>query len=93
MKDITSIENYLQNKINGWYKEVVRDYGISGKFTKCEVVENDLIIFWEEEKEKKQMQVAYFAEYTKEQLYDIWMEGWKIKKQYNKTRSFKQLQN
>lgn len=75
MKNITEIEIYLQNKINNWYKEVSRDYGVNGHFNSVIVADNDLIIAWTENNELQTMKIAYFEDYTKEQIYNIWMEG------------------
>lgn len=69
------MENYLKEKITSWYKNAELDYGITGKFITCETIGNDLKIIWEEMGERFEMIVAWFTEYTAEQVYNIWMEG------------------
>lgn len=73
---LKNIKNYLNEKItNSWYKNAEIDYGVTGKFLDCEAAENDLLIIWEEMGEKQELVVAWFTEYTPEQIYNIWMEA------------------
>ena len=73
---LANIKNYLNEKItNSWYANAAIDYGITGKFLDCETIGHDLKIIWEEMGERLEMIVSWFAEYTPEQIYDIWMEG------------------
>ena len=70
------LKNYLKDKINNsWYKNATIDYGITGKFIIAEKVGNDLKIVWEEMGERFEMIVAWFEDYSNEQIYNIWMEG------------------
>lgn len=70
------LKNYLKDKINNsWYKNAAIDYGITGKFITAEKIENDLKIVWEEMGERFEMVVAWFEDYSNEQIYNIWMEG------------------
>lgn len=70
------IRDYLEQKItNSWYANAAIDYGITGKFIDCEPIGTDLKIIWEEMGERLEMIVAWFADYTPEQIYNIWMEG------------------
>lgn len=73
---LQNIKDYLNEKItNNWYKNAAIDYGITGKFVDVETVGNDLKIIWEEMGEGLEMIVVWFAEYTPEQIFNIWMEG------------------
>ena len=73
---LSNIKNYLEQKItNSWYKNAEIDYGITGKFLDAEIIGQDLKIIWEEMGEQLEMIVSWFAEYTPEQIYNIWMEG------------------
>lgn len=73
---LQNIKDYLNEKItNNWYKNTAIDYGITGKFVDVETVGNDLKIIWEEMGEGLEMIVVWFAEYTPEQIFNIWMEG------------------
>lgn len=72
---IETIKSYLENKITGsWYANSAIDYGITGKFLNAEIIGHDLKIVWEEMEERLEMVVAWFTEYTPEQIYNIWME-------------------
>lgn len=69
------INNYLETKITySWYKNAKIDYNISGKFLKAEIDNNNLIIIHEEMGQVFKTVIAYYSEYTPEQLYNIWME-------------------
>lgn len=74
------LKNYLQNKIdNSWYKNAKIDYDINGQFVNIEIIENNLYIYHEEEQEKYQTIIAWFEDYNKENIYDIWMEqDWEL---------------
>lgn len=71
---IANINNYLETRINNWYHNSLLDYGINGRYIKAEVNGHDLRIIWEEEDERMEIEIAWFGEYTPEQLYNIWME-------------------
>ena len=72
---IETIKKYLKNQItNSWYYNSKIDYGIEGKFLNAEIIEKDLKIVWNEMGKQLEMVITYFAEYTLEQLYTIWME-------------------
>ena len=68
------IDNYLRNHIDNWYRDSLLDYDINGRYISAEVRGNDLHIIWEEELERREMDIAWFGDYTPEQLYNIWME-------------------
>ena len=69
------IKNYLEIKITySWYKNAKIDYDITGKFINAIFEGNNLTIVWEEMGEKLMTTIPYYKEYSKEQLYDIWME-------------------
>lgn len=74
---IETIKEYLKNKINNsWYVLTKEDYNIDGHFKDCYIKDNDyLVIECEEMNEQKEMTIAYYWDYTLEQLYNIWMEG------------------
>lgn len=73
---IADIKKYLEEKItNSWYKNAELDYGISGKFLDAEVAGNDLRIIWEEMGKRSECIIIGFADYTSEQIYNIWMEA------------------
>lgn len=72
---LVNIKNYLEQKItNSWYKNAEIDYGITGKFLDAEITGHDLKIIWEEMGEQLEYIIAWFSEYTPEQIYNIWME-------------------
>lgn len=73
---LTNIKNYLEHQITySWYLNAAIDYGTSGKFIDCEVNGHNLKIIWEEMGQRLEAVIAWFTEYTLEQLYDIWMES------------------
>ncbi len=74
---IETIKEYLKDKINNrWYLFAKEDYNIDGHFIDCELLDkNTLKITWEEMNKQKEMTIAYYWDYTLEQLYNIWMEG------------------
>ena len=71
------VKEYLKNKINNsWYVNAKEDYNIDGHFIDCELLDNDhLKIIWEEMGERNEKIIAYYWDYTLEQLYNIWMEA------------------
>lgn len=71
------VKEYLKNKINNsWYVNAKEDYNIDGHFIDCELLDNDhLKIIWEEMGERNEKIIAYYCDYTLEQLYNIWMEA------------------
>lgn len=72
---LNQLKSYLENKItNSWYANSAIDYGITGKFLDVEVIGNDLKIIWEEMGEQLETIVAWFTEYSPEQIYNIWTE-------------------
>ena len=71
---MTSINNYLQDKISGWYSNARIDYGITGKFISAAADGNDLVIIHEEEGQRYSTKVCWYADYTPAQIYNIWME-------------------
>lgn len=77
MRNLETIKEYLKDKINNrWYVFAKEDYNIDGHFIDC-IIENEnfLKITWEEMEEQKEMTIAYYWDYTLEQLYNIWTEG------------------
>ncbi len=73
---LEEIKEYLKNMIdNRWYLFAKEDYNIDGHFIDCEIIDNNYLkITWEEMGEQKEMTIAYYWDYTLEQLYNIWME-------------------
>ncbi len=71
------VKEYLKNKINNsWYVNAKEDYNIDGHFIDCELLDNDhLKITWEEMGKRNEKIIAYYWDYTLEQLYNIWMEA------------------
>ncbi|MDE6182292.1 MAG: hypothetical protein K2F59_03710 [Eubacteriales bacterium] len=70
------MKDYLERKINNWYRNAEIDYGVTGKFIDAEVVDKEhLLITWEEEGKIEKMTINYFETYSQEDLYNIWMEG------------------
>ena len=65
---------YLEAKINGWYANAAIDYGVSGRFVAVEDQAPHLKITWEEEGETFTTSIPWYADYTPEQAYNIWME-------------------
>jgi len=74
---LEKIKEYLKNKINNsWYLYAKLDYNIDGRFIDCELLDKDhLKIIWEEMGQKNEKTIAYYWDYTLEQLYNIWMEA------------------
>lgn len=72
--NINMINSYLNEKITNWYKNAELDYGVTGRFISANVVNNDLVISYEEMGQQSKVIVAYYADYTPEQIYNIWME-------------------
>lgn len=73
---LETIKNYLENKItNSWYKNAEIDYCITGRFISAEAAGDDLKITWEEMGERLELVIDWYAEYTPDQLYNIWMEA------------------
>lgn len=69
------IKEYISNKIDySWYKNAKIDYDVDGKFLDADFVNDDLIITHEEGGNKFKTKIAYYWDYTPEQLYNIWME-------------------
>lgn len=76
MTNLELIKNYLENKITySWYKNAKIDYNVNGKFLNIKIDDNNLIIMHKEEKNIFKTVIAWFQEYTPEQLYNIWMEA------------------
>lgn len=74
---IDYINKYLENHINNWYRNSLLDYGINGRFVRVNVYGDKgqhLSIIWEEDGRQYKMPVSWWAEYTAEQIYNIWME-------------------
>lgn len=76
MKTMTTekIKNYLNERITNWYKNAEIDYGVTGKFIDIEVMGDDLKIIFEEKGRRLYSIIAYFEDYTAEQIFDIWLE-------------------
>ena len=76
MKNLeNNIKKYLEQKINGWYRNAKLDYGVSGHFVDARVVDNELLIKWVEDGETYEKAILYFQDYANEELYNIWMEA------------------
>lgn len=71
---LENIKKYLAQKIAGWYYNAHLDYGIDGRFLSAEAEGHNLKITWEEMGEHLETVISWWAEYTPEQLYNIWME-------------------
>ena len=69
-----NINAYLNEKITNWYKNSELDYGIAGRFVSAEACGNDLVIHYEESGQPLEVTIAWYADYTPEQIYNIWME-------------------
>lgn len=74
MTAIERIKSDLNNRIAGWYRNARIDYGVSGRFLDAQEDRNDLRIVWEEDGKCYASTVSWWAEYTPEQIYNIWME-------------------
>lgn len=74
---LETVKEYLKNKIdNSWYLHAKEDYNIDGHFIDCNIIDNDYLkITWEENGKTYEKTIAYYWDYTLEQLYNIWMEG------------------
>lgn len=75
MTNINTVREYLENKINNsWFANAKLDYGIDGHFISAiEDLEN-LIITWFEDGNYYEITIAYYKDFTAEQIYNIWME-------------------
>lgn len=69
------IKGYLKDRITTWYKNAKLDYNVNGHFVNAKVMGEVLTIDWVEENKPKSMEIAYYHDYTLEQLYNIWMEN------------------
>ena len=70
--------NYLTDKINNsWYAETKRVYGVSGEVKNIKMTNETLTIQWKEsgQSETRTLDIHYPLDYTKEQIYNIWMEN------------------
>lgn len=83
---IDNIKTALETRISGWYTNARIDYGITGRFVDA-IAYGDklqhLRITWEEDGKRYALNVAWYTEYTAEQIYNIWMEGDDIEELYN----------
>jgi hypothetical protein len=69
------IKAFLKLKIDlSWYKNVKIDYDVNGKFIDVDFINNDLIIYHEEEGRRFKTVIVYWQEYEPKQLYYIWAE-------------------
>jgi hypothetical protein len=75
MNTLTTISNYMREKITNWYNNAAIDYGVQGKFIDANVDGNSLLICWEEDGEAAKLKINWYTEYSLEDLYNIWMEG------------------
>lgn len=74
--NVKSLNKYLNERItNSWYKNAALDYGITGRFLSASTEGNDLRIRWEEEGKQMETVVAWYTEYSPEEIYNIWMEA------------------
>ena len=76
-KSIERIKDYLKHFINNsWYVNAKLDYNINGYFVDATIVSDGhgLLIEWVEEGQPHAHEIAYYYDYTLEQLYNIWME-------------------
>lgn len=74
---VDQIQEYLRNKISGWYENARIDYGVSGHFLDAQPYGDKLQhlrITWEEDGKRYTSVVSWWTEYTAEQVYNIWME-------------------
>ena len=73
--DVSTLRSYLEHKITNWYDNAKRDYSVSGKFKNISSCGEHLNITWEEVKKTHSLDIAYFNDYSMEQIYNIWMEA------------------
>lgn len=83
-EDLRRYAEYLRGSIARWYSNAYFDYGVSGRV--LDIVEpapNQLKITWEEIRPEDGdtvktvylLPIAWYTEYTPEQVYNIWMEA------------------
>jgi hypothetical protein len=65
---------YLREAITRWYRNAEMDYGIIGRWIGARENGSGLEIYYEEDGERMTYTVAWYKEYTPEQVYNIWME-------------------
>jgi len=69
------LKEYISDKIDySWYKNAKIDYDVNGHCLGADFNNDNIIIFHEENGKKYQTLIAYYWDYTPEQLYNIWME-------------------
>lgn len=83
MTATTNLSSYLKHCITRWYDNAKIDYDVNGYFVSAETTENNLYITWVEEEEEHTMRIGYYKDFTAEQLYNIWMEGYPVTYTYD----------
>lgn len=79
MYTIAELIKFTDESLNNWYLNAKANYNIDGK-GKCfyDEEENEIVIYYVENGEKKVWSMAFYDEYRKEQkikwVYDCWME-------------------
>jgi len=73
--EVSKINNYLKHKINNWYANTREDYNIYGLFKNIKTSSDLLEINWTEAGKDYTMSIAYYNDFTLEQLYNIWMSS------------------
>lgn len=73
---IKKLNEYLNERItNSWYKNAELDYGITGHFISAEATGHELTIRWIEDGQQLETVITWYAEYSPEEIYNIWMEA------------------
>jgi hypothetical protein len=69
------LKKYITDKINySWYRNAKIDYDVDGHCLSIDFCNDDMIITHEENGQELKTVIAYYWDYTPEQLYNIWME-------------------
>ena len=70
------IQRQIRERITKWYEYALEDYGIHGRYERCEISRDSLTIYHEEEGKHYKCHIPFYWDYSPEQIYNIWMEGW-----------------
>jgi len=72
-----NLENYTNAKLNNWYKEVKKSYGITG-FASTKIEGNKISITYNESGVEKTWSMAFYPEYVIDNglnyFFDVWAE-------------------
>ena len=74
--NIPELKKYLARRINEYYANASRDYDISGGYESATISGSDLIIAFYDDGEHYKAKIAYYSDYTPEQLFNLFIDGY-----------------